>query len=105
MVYKCINNQAPEYLKCMLLSQNTDCDKRTRQDYDRTSLRISPVEKLRYKCSHVKEKLTKFGQDDKTVLILDICAAHPREVKLVSTDGKVITKFTSKSYLVNSADE
>ena len=28
------NNQAPEYLKCMLLSQSTDCDKRTRQDYE-----------------------------------------------------------------------
>ena len=50
MVYKCLNNQAPEYLKCMLLSQNIDCDKRTRQDYDRTGLRIPPVEKLRYKC-------------------------------------------------------
>ena len=49
MVYKCINNQAPEYLKCMLLRQNTDCDKRTRQDYDRTGLRIPPLEKLRYK--------------------------------------------------------
>ena len=50
MVYKCINNQAPEYLKCMLLSQNTDCDKRTGQNYDRTGLRILPVEKLKYKC-------------------------------------------------------
>ena len=47
MVYKCINNEAPEYLKCMLLSQNTDFDKRTRQDYDRTGLRMPPVEKLR----------------------------------------------------------
>ena len=33
-----------------LLRQNTDCDKRTRQGYDRTGLRIPPVEKLRYKC-------------------------------------------------------
>ena len=46
MVYKCLNNQVPEYFKCMLLSQNTDCDKRTRQDYDRTGVRIPPVEKL-----------------------------------------------------------
>ena len=33
----------------MLLSQNTNCDERTRQDYDKTGLRIPPVEKLRYK--------------------------------------------------------
>ena len=33
------------YLKFNLL-----CDKRTRQDYDRTGLRIPPVEKLRCKC-------------------------------------------------------
>ena len=39
MVYKCINNLVPDYLKCMLLHQNTDADKRTRQDYHRTSLR------------------------------------------------------------------
>ena len=47
MVYKCINNQPPEYLKCMLLIHNTDCENRTRQDYDRTWLTIPPVEKLR----------------------------------------------------------
>ena len=34
----------------MLLSQNTGCDKTTRQDYDKTGLRIPSVEKLRYKC-------------------------------------------------------
>ena len=49
MVYKCINNQVPEQLKCMLLRQNTDSDKRNRQGYDRTGLRIPPVEKLRHK--------------------------------------------------------
>ena len=48
MVYKCINNQAPEYLKWMLLHQDIDSDKRTRQDYDKTSLRIPHVEKLKY---------------------------------------------------------
>ena len=41
MVYKCINNQAPEYLKWMLLRQNTDSGKRTRQD--KTGLRVPPV--------------------------------------------------------------
>ena len=49
MVYQCINNQAPEYLKSMLLSQNTDCYKRTRQDYEKIGLRIPPVETHRYK--------------------------------------------------------
>ena len=39
MVYKCINNLVPDYLNCMLLYQNTDADKRTMQDYHRTSLR------------------------------------------------------------------
>ena len=34
----------------MLLFQNTDSDKRTRQDYDRTGLRVPPVEKLKYIC-------------------------------------------------------
>ena len=53
VVYKCIKNQVPEYLKCMLdigLRQYIVSDKITRQDYDRTGLRILPVEKLRYKC-------------------------------------------------------
>ena len=54
MVYKCRSNQAPEYLKCILLSQNTDCDKRIRQDYDRTGLRTPPVEKLSYKSRSFK---------------------------------------------------
>ena len=49
VVYKCTNNQAPEYLQCMLLRKDNDSDNRTRQDYDRTGLRIPPVEKLRYK--------------------------------------------------------
>ena len=42
-VYKCINNQTPEYLKCIWLRQDNDSDKRTRQAYERTGLRISPV--------------------------------------------------------------
>ena len=33
----------------MLLRQDTGSDKRTRQEYDRTGLRIPPVEKLKYK--------------------------------------------------------
>ena len=34
----------------MLLRQNTDSNKRTRQDYDRIGLKVPPVEKLTYKC-------------------------------------------------------
>ena len=34
----------------MLLSQNTDCEKRNRQDYDTTGLKIPPIDTLRYKC-------------------------------------------------------
>ena len=49
MVYKCINKQAREYLKCMLLRLNTDSENRTRQDYDKIGLRVPPVEKLTYK--------------------------------------------------------
>ena len=47
MVCKCINSQSPEYLKWMLLRQDTDVDKRTGQDFDRTGLRIPPVEKAK----------------------------------------------------------
>ena len=61
MVYKCINNQAPEYLKCMLFSQNTDIDKRTRQDYAKTVLRIPPVEKLKYKFRSLRYAATVDG--------------------------------------------
>ena len=39
MVNKYINNQAPEYIKCMLLRKGTDSDKRSRQEHDRISLR------------------------------------------------------------------
>ena len=42
MVYKYINSQAAKYLKCMLLRQNSDSDKRTRQGYARTGLGIPP---------------------------------------------------------------
>ena len=54
MVYKCINNQAHEYLKCILTLQNTDSDNGTKQDYDRIGLRVPPVEKLNYKCRNFK---------------------------------------------------
>ena len=52
MVYSSINNQAPEYLKCMLLRQDTESEKRTWQDYDRTGLRTPVVKK--YKCRNVR---------------------------------------------------
>ena len=48
--YIFISNPPPEQVKRMLLSQNTDCDRRIRHDYYRTGLTIPSVEKLRYKC-------------------------------------------------------
>ena len=42
----------------MLLRQNTDFDKRTRQDYDKTGLRVPPVEKLKYKCISFRYAIT-----------------------------------------------
>ena len=54
MVYKCINNQAPECIKCMFLHQHTEDEKRTRQGYDRTDLKTPPVKKLRYKSRSVR---------------------------------------------------
>ena len=44
MVYICINNQASDFLKLMLLRQNTVSDKKIRQDYERTGLRTLTVE-------------------------------------------------------------
>ena len=49
MVYNCINNKALKYLKCMLLCQDTESEKKIRQGYDRTGIRTPPAEKLRYK--------------------------------------------------------
>ena len=45
--YKCINNEALEYFKYVLHRQDSDSDKRTRQDYYRTGLRVPPLEKLK----------------------------------------------------------
>ena len=53
MVYKCIINQALEFLKYMLICQNTDSDKRTRQDYDRTDLRVPILEKVMCKFIYI----------------------------------------------------
>ena len=50
MVYKCLNDQAPDYLKCLLLLRKDSITKKTRNDYDETWLNTYPLEKLRYKC-------------------------------------------------------
>ena len=49
MIYKCRSNKALEYIKCRLLCRDTESEKRTMQDYNRTGLRTPPVEKLRHK--------------------------------------------------------
>ncbi|XP_062523895.1 jerky protein homolog-like [Corticium candelabrum] len=41
----------------------------------------------------VQETLREKGLDDKAVLLLDNCSAHPNEEDLISADGKVIAKF------------
>lgn len=41
----------------------------------------------------VQEKLREKGLDDRAVLLLDNCSAHPNEEDLTSSDGKVVAKF------------
>ena len=53
-VYKCTNSQALEYLKYMLLFQDTESEKKTRQDYDKIGLRTPPVENLKYNCRNYR---------------------------------------------------
>ena len=40
-----------------------------------------------------KLKLRELGREEKAILFLDNCAAHPSEKELVSDDGKIIAKF------------
>ena len=46
-----------------------------------------------YLVPEVQRQLRSMGQEEKAILILDNCAAHPSEEQLVSPDGKVIAKF------------
>ena len=41
----------------------------------------------------VREGLANLGQEQKAILFIDNCAAHPGEEKLISDDGKIIAKF------------
>ena len=41
MVYKYIINKTPKYLTYLLLGQDAESEKRTRQDYDRTDLKTA----------------------------------------------------------------
>ena len=50
MVYKCLNNQAPEYLKCLIKPHEATHNIKTRIDYDTTWLNNYPLEKINYKC-------------------------------------------------------
>jgi len=38
-------------------------------------------------------KLKELGQEEKAILFLDNCAAHPSEEELMSDDGKIMAKF------------
>ncbi len=44
----------------------------------------------------VQKKLREMGVEPKAILVLDNCSAHPNEEDLVSSDGKVIAKFTTQ---------
>ena len=40
-----------------------------------------------------KQRLSELGQEEKAILFLDNCSAHPSEDELVSADGKITAKF------------
>ena len=53
LVYKCFNNQAPEYLISLLIPriyQTNNNNRITRKDNDITWLAKYPIEKINYKC-------------------------------------------------------
>lgn len=50
MVYKCFNNQAPDYLKCLLIPRINEHSRETRKDNDITWLNKHPIENVVYKC-------------------------------------------------------
>ena len=41
----------------------------------------------------VREGLANLDREQKAILFIDNCAAHPGEEKLISDDGKIIAKF------------
>ena len=50
LIYKCFSNQAPEYLKSLLIPRIKESNKQTRKDNDKTWLNKHSIEKLNYKC-------------------------------------------------------
>ena len=40
-----------------------------------------------------KQKLRELGQEERAILFLDNCSAHPSEDELISADGKITAKF------------
>ena len=40
-----------------------------------------------------KQRLSELGEEEKAILFLDNCSAHPSEDELVSADGKITAKF------------
>ena len=54
LVYKCFENQAPDYLISLLLPRNLDSKISTRKDSDSTWLNQYPIEKLNYKCRNFR---------------------------------------------------
>ena len=54
LVYKCLNNQAPNYLRSLLVTRLDEHNRQTRKDNDITWLNQPPLEKLNYKCRGFK---------------------------------------------------
>ena len=40
-----------------------------------------------------KQRLSELGEEEKAILFLDNCSAHPSEDELMSADGKITAKF------------
>ena len=55
LVYKCFHNQAPGYLKSLIIPRINESIRETRKDNDKTWLNKYPVEKFNYKCRSFRQ--------------------------------------------------
>ena len=55
LVYKCFHNQAPEYLKSLIIPRINESIRETRKDKDKTWLNKYPIEKFNYKCRSFRQ--------------------------------------------------
>ena len=76
----------------MLLHKGTESKKRIRKDYDRTGLRIPPVEKLKYKCRSFRYA---------TTFVWNRLKRNVREIVFIDTFETRLKKFCSKKLLAD----